>query len=455
MSAPDRVLTVCRRAAAAARDRGRPQWVVWRRPASADREAWDDAATEAFRWEQPERGRRLSGRGAEAVLEAAGDARFSALADAAAALLPDLHWIRDAGDAPAPLLVGGAAFAPQRSRDPVWHAFPPARFVLPSQLRWTRSEATPPAEQRAVRVEPGADPAALAANLMAPPPEPRLRTHPCRVRPREGGGAYVRSVAEALAAIGRAELEKVVVARDLRSRADRPLSAAAVLEALARRHPACTIFGVALGNAVFLGASPESLVRLEQGVVRADALAGSAPRGGSAEADARLARRLRESKKEQSEHAVVVRAIRAALEPLCAALQVPESPEVSRLAGIQHLHTPVSGRLRNDLPFPLFALAERLHPTPAVAGAPRPAALAWLRRHEELERGWYAGLVGWVDECGEGELTVALRSALLEGREARLFAGAGIVAGSEPFAELRETELKLRPMLAALGGGEP
>ena len=145
---------------------------------------------------------------------------------------------------------------------------------------------------------------------------------------------------------------------------------------------------------------------------------------------------------------MVVRALRDALAEVCAEVEAPEAPRLLRLEGIQHLETPISGTLRRA--GGVLDLVGRLHPTPAVAGAPRAEALAWLAAHEEIERGWYAGPVGAVHRDGGGEFCIALRSALLRGKTARLFAGAGIVDGSRPDAELRETRLKLRAMLGAL-----
>jgi isochorismate synthase EntC len=184
--------------------------------------------------------------------------------------------------------------------------------------------------------------------------------------------------------------------------------------------------------------------------VLSGALAGSAPRGRTPAEDERLARALRESKKEQAEHDVVRRAVLEALAPVCESLDAPEAPGLLRLDGIQHLHTPVTGELRAGADGELLALAGRLHPTPAVGGAPSAAARAFLADHEGLDRGGYAGGVGWLGASGDGELMVALRCALLEGRRATLLAGAGIVAGSDPDAELAETCLKLRAALAAL-----
>jgi salicylate biosynthesis isochorismate synthase len=326
-------------------------------------------------------------------------------------------------------------------------------MVLPNRLHVRIGDAA--VEHRAVQIEPGAGAGDALARLLAPATgdgarRPEQRPSPAAEAEDGRDAAHLLRIRRALAAVRSGALEKVVVARDHVFRGPGAASPDAVFEALASRHPRCCSFLIRRGDAAFVGASPERLVRVARAEVRADALAGSAPRGATLDRDARLARDLLESKKEQEEHAVVVRALRDALEPLCSDLVVPEAPRVRALAGIQHLHTPVTGRLRPDVDLPLLALAERVHPTPAVAGAPRESALAWLGAHEELDRGWYAGGVGWMDLRGQGELFVALRSALLREGEARLFAGAGIVADSDARAELRETQLKLRAVLGAL-----
>ena len=200
--------------------------------------------------------------------------------------------------------------------------------------------------------------------------------------------------------------------------------------------------------AIFLGATPECLVRLVEGRVETASVAGSAPRGRSPEEDLELGRQLRESKKEQAEHAFVVRALCDALAPHCDALEVRESPRLMRLQDIQHLETPITGQLRARRS--ILEVLGSVHPTPAIAGAPREAALEWLSLNENLDRGWYSGPIGFVDSEGGGEFYAALRSAVLRGNEARLFAGAGVVDGSDPESELRETRLKLRAMLAPL-----
>lgn len=439
---------------------GRAQWLVLRRPLPA-RDALPvfaaaAAASERFYWEQPATGFQIASAGATCAIEAAGPERFAAVARQARALGCDLHRI---GALPAepwePCLVGGFAFLDGVS-SPEWAGFPAARLVLPEWLLARRGDKT---LLRVVqRVEPGAPAGELAAGLRE------------RASALPAGGAWTGgeapgpphfraaadaphahfcgAVAAALEAIAAGELEKVVVARSVQIVRPTRFDAAAVLARLRSRHPSCASFALTRGAVALVGATPEILLRLEGRRVLTAALAGSAPRGRSPEADEQLGRELLESKKEQSEHAVVVRALREALAPLCDELGHPEAPRLQRLEGIQHLHTPLEGRLRAAAG--LLDLLPRLHPTPAVGGSPRRAALDWIACHEALERGWYAGPVGYVDDAGGGEMRVALRCALLRGGTARLFAGAGVVAGSQPEAELRETRLKLAAMLDAL-----
>ena len=185
-------------------------------------------------------------------------------------------------------------------------------------------------------------------------------------------------------------------------------------------------------------------------MLRTAALAGSAPRGATPEEDARLGQGLLASAKDRGEHAIVVRALTDGLEGICDELTMPAEPALLSVANIHHLHTPVSGRLGPGKT--LLDAVERLHPTPAVGGWPRAAALRFIREQEGLDRGWYAAPLGWLDRHGAGEFAVGLRSALLEGSTAALFAGCGIVGDSDPAEEYAESRLKLRPMLAALTG---
>lgn len=243
-------------------------------------------------------------------------------------------------------------------------------------------------------------------------------------------------------------LQKVVLARGLRLRAA-GFDPVGALRTVRLEYPDCTLFAVARGRRCFLGATPERLVRLHHGEMQVTALAGSVRRGASEDEDRRLGETLLRDPKDLTEHAIVVDALRETLSAVCARVSVPAGPVLLKMRNIQHLMTPMSGLPREGTT--LLDLVGRLHPTPAVGGAPREAALQWIRSHEGWDRGWYAGPVGWVDRTGNGEFAVAIRSAVVSGADARLFAGCGIMAASDPDREYAESSLKLRPVLSALG----
>ena len=452
------------RVAAEARALGRPLLAVWREPAPTARDPLAGFAAadraERFFWSQPAPGIALAAHGAVACIETRGADRFRAATEAARALFADVRFAAAPGAAAAlpeagAVLVGSFAFADEVPSSGVWAGWPALRFVLPRRCLVQAHGAA--WMVWAVRVAPDADPDTLAKALRddalpvraAAPAEAPARPG-FAVRAGDAPEAYRARVAAALAAIARGGFEKVVLARTCRVARPEDFDPIRVLRSLCAEHPDCTVFAVGAGERTFVGATPERLLRRTGTQVLASALAGSAPRGRTPEEDARLAQALRESKKEQAEHAAVRRAIADALAPVCASLAAPEAPALLRLGGIQHLHTPFAGTLRPDVEGHLLALAGRLHPTPAVGGAPPAAARAFLAAHEGFERCGYAGGVGWIGAGGEGELAVALRCALLHGRRATLFAGAGIVEGSDPDAELAETRLKLRAALCSL-----
>ena len=257
---------------------------------------------------------------------------------------------------------------------------------------------------------------------------------------------WTESVRRILAAIDSGEVRKVVLARELVVEAGGRFDRRVILDRLRRSHPSC--FTYAAGN--FVGASPELLIRRRGNEVSSCPMAGTVRRGDTPEEDETLVAGLRRSVKEAEEHRLLVEAVVSALAPVCAEPPTAGEPDVVRFPTVSHLATRVSGVLR-DPALSALALAGRLHPTPAVGGLPRSEALAAIADLERFDRGLYAGPVGWVDANGDGEWAVALRGAQLDGPRARLIAGAGIVAGSDPDAEWAETEAKLRPMLAAVG----
>ena len=257
--------------------------------------------------------------------------------------------------------------------------------------------------------------------------------------------AWTSAVEEVLARIDGGRRAKVVLAREVTVDLARPLDVSTVLATLRREQPAC--FTYAAGN--FVGASPELLARRRGVDVISRPMAGTVAQGGSAGDDRRLVDAMAASAKEQAEHRLVVDDVRAKLGLLGDRAPATSGPEVVRLSTLAHLATTVRCRLR-DTATSALEVATLLHPTPAVAGVPEAAALAAITELEGFGRGFYAGPVGWVDARGDGDWAVALRSATLEGSRARLVAGAGIVAGSDPDREWEETEAKLAAMRSAL-----
>ncbi|XVV08447.1 isochorismate synthase [Actinoplanes sp. CA-131856] len=270
------------------------------------------------------------------------------------------------------------------------------------------------------------------------------------IRPVPDPGRYTAAVAEAVRQINAGRYTKVVLARSLR--ADAPgFDPAPVVRALAGRDPSGYTFGVDLGGGrTLFGASPELLVSRRGTTVTANPLAGSAARSDDPAEDARRAEALLRSEKDRHEHAVVATAVADGLRPYCSQLTVPSEPSLVRTATMWHLSTLITGTVADPAASAL-RLATALHPTPAVCGTPTAAARAAIGELEPFDRGFYTGMVGWVDASGDGEWAVTIRCATADEGGLDLFAGAGVVAGSDPAAELAETTAKLGTMLAALG----
>lgn len=262
--------------------------------------------------------------------------------------------------------------------------------------------------------------------------------------------AWQATVANTIKTIQQGAMHKAVLARTVVMTLPHGVLVAEVLQQLSEHYPEAYLFAFERDGHCFLGASPERLVRLQQGQLETMALAGTMARGKTPSEDAGLSDQLMNSRKDRYEHQLVVNSLREALSPLCRSLTIPETPCVYRLAQVQHLLTPITGELSSEVG--ALSLVSVLHPTPAVGGLPRDIALRHIRAHEQMDRGWYAGPVGWLDSAGNAEFAVALRSGLLRDDKAYLFAGCGIVADSQPDTEYQETCLKLKTMVAALSG---
>jgi menaquinone-specific isochorismate synthase len=260
------------------------------------------------------------------------------------------------------------------------------------------------------------------------------------------GAAWEAVVAEAVRRITAGELEKVVLARDLVARTDEPLDVRWPLRRLADRYEMCWTFHV---DELF-GATPELLVRRERGLVTSRVLAGTIRRTGDDAHDLALAATLARSSKDLEEHEYAVRSVAEALRPYCSSMNVPEAPFVLHLPNVMHLATDVAGVVHDARGATVLDLAAALHPSAAVGGTPTGLAVAMIAEIEGMDRGRYAGPVGWIDATGDGEFGIALRSAEVRGDEVRLFAGCGIVADSDPEAELAEAQAKFVPVRDAL-----
>ena len=415
----------------------------------------------AFRayWEQQAEGFALVGIGIARVIRCDGPRRFR---EAAATIREDMATALidgSIGAAGGPVYLGGFAFASDQPPTPAWTPYSAGLLVLPRLLLAVRDGAA--SLTLSTLVEPNADldavtETALGDLVMAHGDGPAVDDafdrgwHSGAVEEFPEPQAWKASVAASAADVRADRFEKVVLARSLRIRAAESFDPARILRRLRSANSSATIFAVATPDRCFLGATPERLVRLTGREVAVTCLAGSIARGATETEDEQLAHALLASAKDRTEHEVVVRSTLEALAEVCTkVIRVPGTPSVARSRSVQHLATPLRGRLANG--GCVLDLVDRLHPTPAVGGFPRDVALAAIREREGFDRGWYAGPIGWVDRNGEGEFAVAIRSALLAGRDATVYAGAGIVADSDPEAEYAETCLKMEPMLAALG----
>ena len=345
----------------------------------------------------------MAGLGAARAVEVDGPWRFEAAAAAAADLL-------DEGE----IAFAGFGFADQPGSG-AWEGYPSGRLVVPERVvRGSGLGVVNSAEGRALRVEDGTR------------------------------ASYRDAVKQAADAIDAGELAKVVVAREVEAVGS--IGPAVVLARLATRFESCAVFGFGRGPSCFVGASPEVLVELDGDLVTTYAVAGTASRGATPAEDAANVEQLASDPKEQAEHRYVVDYLRTRLALAGVELDPTGETEVRTLPGIHHLSTTVTGRIAPQ-PGMALRLVGALHPTPAVGGTPSTFAQRWIAEHEGLDRGWYAGPVGWIDHRGCGSFYVALRSALVGPDGLRLFAGAGIVAGSDPEQELVETDIKLAAVL--------
>jgi len=415
-----------------------------------------------FCFELPERdGFVLAALGEADVVRSEGPDRFGAVADhcrriAGTALVDDAAADPSSPPASGPVWVGGFAFDDHGGTGAHWNSLSPAHLVLPEvalvriggEARLTVSALVAPGESadavvarveaRLQELDPAAAMPMADPDLVAPP----------RVAGAAPPEHYEGAVARAVELIKGGSLEKVVLAREVLVHARRAIDPAPVFDALRTVFPGCYCFCAGTSEAAFLGASPELLVRREGARAQTVALAGTSRRSADPSVDRLLGEQLLQSDKDREEHEIVARRIVDALRPVSVWVTVADDPALVKVHNVQHLATPIRAQLAE--PVSAVELAGRLHPTPAVGGEPWAVARPLIPALEGLDRGWYAGPVGWTDLGEDGEFCVALRCALLRDEVGRLYAGDGIVRDSLPSSELAETEVKLQALLPLL-----
>jgi isochorismate synthase len=417
---------------------------------------------ECIFWSRPAERRAFVGVGSVATIETQGTTSVSTAALAWRELLQRVVTgcatnSIGAGSAQScgPVLLGGFAFDPVHIRTELWQGFPDGLLILPRFLFHCDEQGA--ALTLNIAVQPEMDCTVIAHELVATantimtllareqfPVSLREEHLESQIEmsdllPPE---TWKQIVADAVQEIRQGAYDKVVLARAVRIvDVQHPFDVVEVLQRLSASYPSAYVFALQRGDHYFLGATPERLICSTDGQIRTVALAGSAPRGATEIEDEQFGMELLKSEKNQMEHRVVVDTIRTALSALCSRVWVASEPHLLKLKNIQHLETPMAGDLLSGRN--ILEAIEYLHPTSAVGGHPSDIALATIRRVEQLDRGWYAGPIGWIGADGSGEFAVALRSSLLAGRTATLFAGCGIVADSEPESEYAESCLKL------------
>jgi len=357
----------------------------------------------------------------------------------------------------APVLFGGFSFDPKSVKDSEWDAFPPAYFFVPSyqltieggqtyisiNLINTSGDATEEFEQ--LREERDRLIHIAQVNEFEPSVKPTVDSLVEIAKPQ-----YVEAVENVTTQIKNGDADKVVIARSVKMKFKEEVSSVAALHHISNEQQESYHFGLQKDGQLFFGATPERLIEISNGRAYSACVAGSIERGKSAAEDRELGTELLTDVKNLAEHDYVVKMISEVFNHYCTDVTMPSEPKLMKIRDIQHLFTPIEGNIEQQTD--IFSLVAALHPTPALGGVPTNKSMAIIREQEQMDRGYYAAPIGWTDTEGNGEFAVAIRSALLDGDQAYLYAGGGIVADSQAEKEYEETWVKFRPVLRALGG---
>lgn len=413
-----------------------------------------------FMWRSRASRDQLAGGGAVAAIKVRGPDRFRILATAAPDLFARIAGFSASGSAPIPVLVGGAAFAPNGPVSEPWEEFAEDEFTLPRfgyRRRGAVAELTLTARRDEVattpRVEALIDELLVLLRALGDEPPTSL------IERIEHEDFYVHQISlddwwdyldRVQAALRSGTYKKIVAARRAVVELEHPLDDTSLMARVSAAYPDCIHYAFRRPGSTFFGATPETLFRKRGLRLETHALAGTTRVKDDPTSDsARDVAALHGSQKDLDEHLYVVQKIASALEPLAASVAYPPTPEARQVRNLIHLQTPITATLRPEAS--VFDLLEALHPTPAVGGFPSREAAQWIVQNEPLARGWYSGTVGWIDADGDGEFAVSIRCGVLASERAYVFAGAGIVEASDPASEYAETAAKMWPILRALG----
>lgn len=356
-----------------------------------------------------------------------------------------------------PILFGGFSFDPLNKVSSEWNEFPEAYFIVPTfqfmirngkttisiNLLTIEEDAVEQFEELRIRLEQLIHLAQV--NELVPYVKPNVLS--VEERNKE---LYIKAVRTVTDKINEGIADKVVLARSIKINFEESVEGVCALHHIATEQQESYHFGLQKDQKLFFGATPERLIEVKAGQAISACVAGSIPRGKSAEEDRSLGETLLADDKNLKEHDYVVQMIFDVFEKYCSSIDMPKGPKLMKVRDIQHLFTPIEGPLKRGVD--IFTLVESLHPTPALGGVPTSTSLEMIRQYEQMNRGYYAAPVGWTDTEGDGEFAVAIRSALLNKDEAYLYAGGGIVADSDAQTEYDETWVKFRPVMRSLGG---
>lgn len=416
---------------------------------------------EKFYWDHPKDSISISAAGKVTELKATGANRFSEIAEQKSAIKKNISAYTSITHPMAgPLFLGGYSFN-DHNVGSVWNKFGAARFILPEWILIQNSDLhlltiILERKNRDVSdlyqeiIERITDFLQLAGRLNhASYPQSNRPTILCSHESPIDKNRWIDKVNSAKKLINQGKFKKIVLARKIVVESKKKIEPTLLAHYLRQRYSECYNFMIQVGpETSFIGATPERLASFKNGIFNTEGLAGSTSRGKSATEDAALAQSLLQSDKDRSEHQFVVRAIDDSLGPYSYRIEHSKKPQIKKLKNVQHLFTPISANIKEGVQ--IHELVSQLHPTPAVGGFPRHSATKYIQELEQIERGWYSAPVGWFNLNGCGEFAVAIRSALLNGNQATMYAGCGIVEDSDPDTEWSETLLKFRPMIDAL-----